>query len=157
MTLTSSSPPKVALSAKGARAAVIASRFNGEIVEKLVAGAVDALREHGASVETFWVGGALELPVVAQAAAKKADVVVCLGCVIEGGTDHYAHVCRAAVDGIMRVSLDTGVPVGNGVLTVRSIEQARDRAGGSVGNKGTEAALAAIEALNVLEAVRTWA
>jgi 6,7-dimethyl-8-ribityllumazine synthase len=147
------------LDATEVRAAVIASRFNGEIVAKLVEGAVAALTSRGAEVTTFWVGGALELPLLAQECAKdgNADVVVALGCVIKGGTDHYEHVCRATVDGLMRVSIDMGVPVGNGVLTVATVEQANARAGGDVGNKGEEAAVAALEALLALREVRAWA
>ncbi len=135
--------------ADGLHAVIVASRFNGEIVQKLVDGARDALTRRGAaSVDVVWVGGALELPVVAQTVLARAPDagVVCVGCVIRGGTDHYEHVCRATVDGIMRVSLDAGAPVGNGVLTVATVEQAWDRAGGPVGNKGAEAALALIEA-----------
>lgn len=146
------------LDASDVRAAIIASRFNGDIVSKLVEGAQAALRSRGADdVTVFWVGGALELPLVAQVAAEDADIVVALGCVIQGGTDHYEHVCRATVDGLMRVSLDTGVPIGNGVLTVANVEQANARAGGDVGNKGEEAAVAALECLLALRGVRAWA
>lgn len=149
--------------ASGARAdhmrfVVLASRFNGEIVQKLVDGAVETLVARGAArgdVDILWVPGALELPLVAQRviqARPALSAVVCLGCVIQGGTDHYEHVCRATVDGLMRVSLDTGVPVGNGVLTVATVEQAQERAGGTVGNKGAEAALAALEVASLFRA-----
>jgi 6,7-dimethyl-8-ribityllumazine synthase len=137
--------------ATGLRFVVLGSRFNGEIVEKLVDGAVELLVERGAAradVEVIWGPGALELPLMAKRAIESRPGlagVVCLGCVIQGGTDHYEHVCRATVDGLMRVSIDTGVPVGNGVLTVATLEQALERAGGTVGNKGAEAAAAALE------------
>ena len=130
---------------------IIAARFNAEVVEKLVEGALTALEARGAarSQQTVvWVPGALELPLVARAVVhqkKKPDAVVCLGCVIKGGTDHYEHVCRATVDGIMRVALDSGAVITNGVLTVATEAQAWERAGGTVGNKGAEAAIAAIE------------
>jgi 6,7-dimethyl-8-ribityllumazine synthase len=143
--------PAPQLDARGLRFAVIGARFNGEIVKRLVDGAVDALVGNGASpgdVEVLWVPGALELPVVAQqlfAKSRTLDAVIALGCVIQGGTDHYEHVCRATIDGLMRVSLDAGKPVGNGVLTVATQQQAEERAGGAVGNKGAEAALAALE------------
>lgn len=145
-------------SAKGMRCVILASRFNGEIVEELVEGALDALEERGAvraKQSVLWVAGALELPAVARALVtrkgRKPDAVVCLGCVIQGGTDHYEHVCRATVDGIMRVAIEAvvggkGPVITNGVLTVANAQQAWDRAGGSVGNKGAEAAIAAIEA-----------
>ena len=142
--------------ADGLRLAIVASRFNGAVVEKLVAGAVAEIEKRGGDrPAVLWVSGALELPLVAQRVAKEwnLNAVVCLGCVIEGGTDHYEHVCRATVDGLMRVSLDTGIPVGNGVLTVKSLAQAEDRAGGAVGNKGAEAAEAAIDAARVLQGI----
>jgi 6,7-dimethyl-8-ribityllumazine synthase len=147
------------LDASNVKVAIVASRFNGDIVSKLVEGALAALQSRGAEdVKVFWVGGALELPLLAQvaAASAEADIVVALGCVIQGGTDHYEHVCRATVDGLMQVSLDNGVPVGNGVLTVATLEQANARAGGEVGNKGEEAAIAALEALMAIREVQAW-
>ena len=161
MTRATATAAPVEVRADGLRFAVVASRFNGEIVQKLVDGALDALVSRGASPgqqRVVWVGGALELPVVAQAALEQGvDGVVCLGCVIRGGTDHYEHVCRAAVDGIMRVSLDAGRPVGNGVLTVATAEQAWERAGGAVGNKGAEAAIAVLEAIDAMRSMGSWA
>jgi 6,7-dimethyl-8-ribityllumazine synthase len=151
--------------ANGMRCVVVASRFNGEIVEKLVEGALQALEARGAKraqQSVLWVPGALEIPAVVRALVtkkgKKPDAVVCVGCVIKGGTDHYEHVCRATTDGIMRVAIDAiaagkGPVVTNGVLTVANEQQARDRAGGSVGNKGAEAALAAIETRAVLRGI----
>ena len=159
---------EVEASAKGMRCLIVASRFNGEIVERLVAGALDALEARGAvraRQSVVWVAGALEIPAIARAAVtkkgKRPDAVVCLGCVIQGGTDHYEHVCRATVDGVMRVALDAivggkGPVVTNGVLTVANAQQAWDRAAPTAGgkaagsasssNKGAEAAIAAVEA-----------
>jgi 6,7-dimethyl-8-ribityllumazine synthase len=149
------------LVATGLETMIIASRFNGFIVEKLVAGAQDALIRHGASpssIQVVWVPGAWEIPLVAQAAiAKRADRsrfgVVAVGCVIRGGTDHYAHVSAEVQKGIAQVAWQTGVPVGNGVLTVDTLEQAIERAGSKMGNKGAEAALAVVETLHVLKAL----
>jgi 6,7-dimethyl-8-ribityllumazine synthase len=149
------------LVATGLETMIIASRFNGFIVEKLVAGAQDALTRHGASpssIQVVWVPGAWEIPLVAQAAiAKRVDRkdfgVVAVGCVIRGGTDHYAHVSAEVQKGIAQVAWQTGVPVGNGVLTVDTLEQAIERAGSKMGNKGAEAALAVVETLHVLKAL----
>lgn len=156
MKATAAAAPAAPLDASALRFAVIASRFNGDIVTRLVDGAVGALLEHGAArdaVEVLWVPGALELPLAAQHVIDAFDdlaAVVCVGCVVRGGTDHYEHVCRAAVDGLLRVGLDTGVPVGNGVLTVATADQAWARAGGAEGNKGAEAALAALEMASII-------
>lgn len=151
--------------ADGMRAVVVASRFNGEIVEKLVEGALHALEVRGAkrSKQTvLWVPGALEIPAVVKALVtkkgKKPDAIICVGCVIKGGTDHYEHVCRATTDGIMHVAIEAisggkGPVITNGVLTVATAAQAWERAGGAVGNKGAEAAIAAIETRAVLEGV----
>lgn len=158
MKATANAGPTVDARADHMRFVVLASRFNGEIVQKLVSGAVDALVERGAArgdIDVLWVPGALELPLVAKRVIEARPGiagVVCVGCVIKGGTDHYEHVCRATVDGLMRVGLDTGVPVGNGVLTVATVEQAHERAGGAVGNKGAEAALAAVEVASLFRA-----
>lgn len=149
------------LVATGLETVIIASRFNSFIVEKLVEGARDALVRHGAlstSIQVVWVPGAWEIPLVAQAIIAKhkgqsSFGVVAVGCVIRGGTDHYAHVSGEVQKGIAQVSWQTGVPIGNGVLTVESLEQAIERAGSKMGNKGAEAALAVVETLNVLKAV----
>lgn len=149
------------LIATGLETVIIASRFNSFIVEKLVEGAKDALVRHGADASTItvvWVPGAWEIPLVAQHVIqqKKGKVgfgVVAVGCVIRGGTDHYAHVSGEVQKGIAQVSWQTGVPIGNGVLTVESLEQAIERAGSKMGNKGAEAALAVVETLNVLKAL----
>jgi 6,7-dimethyl-8-ribityllumazine synthase len=143
------------LTAPPGRFAIVASKFNHEIVERLVAGATEALRRHGVGEEAIdlaWVPGAYELPLIAQklAGAKKYAAVICLGAVIRGDTDHYDYVCQAAADGILQASLTTGVPVLFGVLTCDTDEQALDRAGGKAGNKGADVALAAIEMVNLL-------
>ena len=148
--------------ATGVETVIIASRFNSFIVEKLVDGALDALVRHGADKskqQVVWVPGAWEIPLVAQkviAARGKNTAsfgIVAVGCVIRGGTDHYAHVSGEVQKGIAQVSWQTGVTVGNGVLTVESLEQAIERAGSKMGNKGAEAALAVVETINVLRAL----
>jgi 6,7-dimethyl-8-ribityllumazine synthase len=144
------------LVATGLQTVILASRFNSFIVEKLVAGALDCLVRHGAEASqqtVIWVPGAWEIPLVAQQAIakKKPHAVIAVGCVIRGGTDHYAHVSSEVQKGIAQVSWQTGVPIGNGVLTVESLEQAIERAGSKMGNKGAEAALAVIETVNVLK------
>jgi 6,7-dimethyl-8-ribityllumazine synthase len=140
--------------AKGLRVALVASRFNDFIVSKLVQGATDALLRHGAAPEDItvaWVPGGFELPAVAGrlATSQRFDAVVCLGCVIRGGTDHYQHVADESIKGIAQVSLRSPVPVIMGVLTTDSIEQAIERAGTKMGNKGADAAMAAIEMVNL--------
>ncbi|MDQ6799180.1 MAG: 6,7-dimethyl-8-ribityllumazine synthase [Actinomycetota bacterium] len=137
------------------RIAVAASRFNDLITDRLVAGARDALVRHGIeedSVTVVWAPGAFELPLVAQrlVASGDHDAVVCVGAVVRGSTDHYEHVCTQAASGILRVGLDTGVPVVFGVLTTDTTEAALDRSGGKLGNKGFEAAATAIEMVDLL-------
>ena len=147
------------LIATGLETVIVASRFNGFIVEKLVEGALDALVRHGADASkqtVVWVPGAWEIPLAVQAAIQKrknpaAFAVVAVGCVIRGSTGHYEHVAGEVQKGIAHVSWQTGVPVGNGVLTVESLEQAIERAGTKMGNKGAEAALAVVEMVNVLK------
>jgi 6,7-dimethyl-8-ribityllumazine synthase len=143
------------LSPPRGRFAIVASKFNHEVVERLVAGAEEALRKHGIAadaVDLTWVPGAFELPLIAQtlAGSKKYAAVICLGAVIRGDTDHYDYVCKAASDGILQAGLATGVPVLFGVLTCDTDEQAMDRAGGKAGNKGADVALAALEMANLL-------
>jgi 6,7-dimethyl-8-ribityllumazine synthase len=138
------------------RFAIVASKFNHEIVERLVTGAQEALRKHGVAedaVDLVWVPGAFELPLIAQklAGSNKFAAVICLGAVIRGDTDHYDYVCRAATDGILQAGLTTGVPVLFGVLTCDTDEQALDRAGGKAGNKGFDVAVAALEMVSLLE------
>jgi len=140
------------------RVAVVASRFNESIVERLVEGALDCLARHGVPddyVSTTWVPGAFELPMAAKrlAAAGNVDAVVCLGAVIRGDTAHFDFVAGAAAHAIARGALETGVPITFGVLTTDTVEQASDRAGGKMGNKGFEAALAALEMANLFESL----
>ena len=139
----------------GLRVAVVASRFNDLVTARLVTGARDALVRHGVdsgSVTEAWVPGALELPLVAQrfAASGDHDAVVCIGVVIRGSTDHYTHVATQCAAGLARVQLDTGVPVVFGVLTTETLDQALERAGAKLGNKGFEAATTAIEMADLL-------
>jgi 6,7-dimethyl-8-ribityllumazine synthase len=146
------------LVATGLRCAIVASRFNSFIVEKLVGGALDALVRHGAdkSAQTIvWAPGAWEIPLVASrvTAAMKVDAVICVGCVIRGGTAHFEHVAGELNKGIAALAMKADVPITNGVLTVENLEQAIDRAGAKMGNKGWEAATAAIETVNVLRAL----
>jgi 6,7-dimethyl-8-ribityllumazine synthase len=137
------------------RFALAAARFNQIVVERLIAGARDALSRHGVPedrIDLAWVPGSFELPLVAKrlASSGKYAAVLCLGAVIRGDTDHYDHVAGGATSGIARVSLDTDVPVLFGVLTCENLEQALNRAGGKGGNKGFDAAVAAIEMVNLL-------
>jgi 6,7-dimethyl-8-ribityllumazine synthase len=137
------------------RFAVVAARFNATIVDDLIAGALDGLKRHGVAdtaVDVVRVPGSFEIPPVAQRLAKsgKYAAVICLGCVIRGDTDHYDHVAGQAAAGVARVALETGVPVIFGILTCDTMEQAVNRAGGKAGNKGFDAALTAIEMVNLL-------
>ena len=143
------------LDGAGMRIALVCSRFNDLITERLLAGATDALVRHGVdegSLTVVWAPGAFELPLVAKrlAASAEYDAVVCLGAVIRGATGHYEQVANNASSGIAHVSLETGVPVVLGVLTTDSIEQAVERAGTKAGNKGAEAAVTAIEMADLL-------
>ena len=142
-------PGLSALDGSGLRVAVAASRWHDEVMSGLLAGALRALKEsHVESPAVVRAPGCFELPVVVQALARgRFDAVVALGVVIRGGTPHFDYVCRAVTDGVTRVALDTGVPVGYGILTCDNDEQARDRAGlaGSHEDKGYEAAHAALE------------
>jgi len=143
----------------GLRVALVAARFNDLIVDRLLDGALLALRSHGVRDEDLIavrVPGAVELPLLAQALADRDDVdaVVALGCVIRGATSHYDHVCSMVASGIARIALDASKPVIFGVLTTETLEQAFDRAGGKLGNKGAEAAVAAIVTASALRDVR---
>ena len=138
------------LDGAGLRVCVVVSRWNEFVTRKLHEGAISGLKEHGLltnDITTAWVPGAFEVPTAAKWAATsgKFDAVICLGAVIRGETAHFEYVAGGAAEGISAVSLDTGVPVIFGVLTVDSVEQAMSRAGGKDGHKGTEAAAAAIE------------
>jgi 6,7-dimethyl-8-ribityllumazine synthase len=148
----------VRLDGTGLRIAIVASRFNDLIVERLVDGATEALTSHGVGIgdlTTVWVPGAWELPVVAQRLASSGsfDAVVALGAVIKGSTDHYTHVAGQCAAGLMRVQLESRLPVSFGVLTTETIEQCIERAGTKAGNKGIEAAMAALEAALVLRSI----
>ena len=137
------------------RFALVAARFNSVVVEQLTAGALDALKRHGVAedrIDVVKVPGSFEIPVVAQRLGKsgKYAAVICLGCVIRGDTDHYDHVAGAATNGIARAGLDAGVPVIFGVLTTDTLEQAVHRAGAKAGNKGFEAAVTAVEMVNLM-------
>ncbi|MBT77427.1 MAG: 6,7-dimethyl-8-ribityllumazine synthase [Gammaproteobacteria bacterium] len=138
------------------RIAIIAARFNESIVDSLVSGAVDALKRHGAGdtqLQLIRVPGALELPLAAQrlAKARQVDGIVALGVVIRGATPHFDYVCSECASGLQRVSLEYDMPIGFGVLTCDTIEQAVERAGTKAGNKGADAAMATIEMINVLQ------
>lgn len=141
--------------ATNARVALVATRFNDFIVDRLVSGARDALVRHGVAEEALTlvrVPGAWELPVVAHqlAASKDYDAIVALGCVIRGGTPHFEYVAGECAKGLGQVATQTGVPVAFGVLTTDTIEQAIERAGTKAGNKGAEAALSALEMISLL-------
>ncbi|MCY3023371.1 MAG: 6,7-dimethyl-8-ribityllumazine synthase [Planctomycetota bacterium] len=140
---------------KGVRFGIVVSRTNSLVTERLLDGAMDCLRRHGADEATITVvrvPGAFELPVVVQAlcAAKSCQAIIALGCVIRGGTPHFDYVAGEASKGIAQVALAAGMPVGFGLLTCDSLEQALERAGAKGGNKGWEAALSAIELADLL-------
>lgn len=145
------------LQAKGKRFAIIVSRFNDFISEKLVAGAIDALTRSGADpkdIDIIKVPGAFEIPLAAKKAARKTyNAVICLGAVIRGATPHFDYVASEVSKGIAAVSLDAEIPVIFGVVTTDTIEQAIERAGTKAGNKGWDAAIAAIEMANLMNAL----
>jgi 6,7-dimethyl-8-ribityllumazine synthase len=138
------------------RFAIVAARFNEVVTAKLLSGAVDCLSSHdvdGEDIDVAWVPGAFELPLAGRAFAKAGtyDAVICLGAVIRGETPHFDLVAGQAAEGIRRVAEDTGLPVIFGVLTTDTLEQAVERAGGAHGNKGWDAAMAAIEMASLLD------
>lgn len=142
------------LRGKGLRVGIVVSRFNEEITKRLEAGALQALEELGVSKRSITlvsVPGAFEVPGAAArlAASGKVDAIVCLGAVIKGDTAHDTHVAAAAQQGVLRVGLDSGLPVTFGVLTTNNVDQAWERSGGSHGNKGYEAATDAVEMANL--------
>ena len=144
------------VSAAGRRIGIVVSRFNANITSRLLAGALEALRAHGASDDALTVvhvPGAFELPLAAQRLAQKGNVqaVICLGAVIRGETPHFEYVAAQASEGIAAVARACGLPVTFGVITADTMEQAQARAGGGAGNKGYEAAVAALEMADVLE------
>lgn len=153
--MAGTAPEPPVLDANGLRIAICASRFNGEVTGLLVDGAIDAAKQAGAEIDgPHWVAGALELPLIASAlAVSGADAVVAIGCVIRGETPHFDLVAGESARGIMRAMLDTGTPIGDGIITVEDRAQAEARAGGDAGNKGAEAAYAALEAALVLRRI----
>ena len=146
------------LSGAGRRFAIVASRFNDTITNRLVEGATDGLRRHGVdpdAIDLAWAPGAFELPLVAARLARTGayDAVITLGAVIRGATGHYDFVAGQAAAGVARAQMDTGVPVIFGVLTTDTIEQAVERSGTKAGNKGFESAVTAIEMANLLDRI----
>lgn len=146
------------LDGSGLRFAIIVSRFNSFIGERLVEGALDALHRHGTdptAITTVRVPGAFEIPLVAKrlAATGEYDALICLGAVIRGATPHFDYVASEVSKGIATVSLESGVPIAFGILTTETIEQAIERAGTKAGNKGFDAAVSVIEMVNLLKAI----
>jgi len=144
---------------KGLKFAVVVSRFNELITTKLLDGARDALLRHGANeddIDIVWTPGCLEIPLISKKLAQsdKYDAILCLGAVIRGGTPHSEYVASEANRGIGRVSLDTGLPVIQGIITADTLEQAIQRAGAKEGNKGFAAAVSAIEMANLLKSIQ---
>jgi 6,7-dimethyl-8-ribityllumazine synthase len=147
------------LAGAGLRIAVVVSRFNEPITARLLAGARQAFERFGAgedTVDVAWVPGAFELPFIARklAESRRYDAVVCLGAVIRGATSHFDFVAGEAARGIAEAGRDTGVPVIFGVLTTDTLEQAQERSGGKVGNRGYDAGVSAIEVANLLRSLR---
>ena len=147
------------LIAKGKHFGVVASRFNDFITKKLLEAALDTLIRHGVKEsegEVAWVPGSCEIPLVANkmAKSKKYDAVICLGTVIRGATPHFEYIANEAAKGIARINQDTGIPTIFGIITADSIEQAIERAGAKQGNKGKDAALSAIEMVNLMGAIK---
>jgi len=150
------------LDAKGLRFAIVVSRFNSFITERLISGALDALHRSGASddnIELVRVPGSWEMPVTVSALLEQErhDAIICLGAVIRGETPHFDYVAGEAAKGLAQASLASGVPVAFGVLTTNTLDQAIDRAGAKGGNKGFEAAMTAIEMANLLRELRAQA
>lgn len=147
------------LTAKDMKVAIVVARFNEFITSKLLGGALDCLTRHEADEENItvaWVPGAFEIPLAAQAlaATKKYDAVICLGAVIRGATPHFDYVCAEASKGVAQVGLQNHLPVAFGILTTDTIQQAVERAGTKSGNKGTDAAMTAMEMVNLLRQVK---
>jgi len=146
------------LTIQGAQFGIITSRFNSFVVESLLSGAIDALKRHGAEdndIQIVKVPGAFEMPLAAQRMVAKNhyDAIIALGAVIRGGTPHFEYVAGECTKGLSAVSAQSGIPVAFGVLTVDTIEQAIERSGTKAGNKGVEAAMSAIEMVNLLRAL----
>ena len=143
----------------GKKFAIVVSRFNEFITSRLLDGAIDCFVRHGVNdndIDVFWVPGSFEVPVTALrvAKSKKYDAVVCLGAVIRGETPHFDHVAGESAKGISQIGLTTGVPTIYGIITTETIEQAIDRAGARTGNKGAEAAIAAVEMANLFSKIK---
>ncbi|MBI2866812.1 MAG: 6,7-dimethyl-8-ribityllumazine synthase [Chloroflexi bacterium] len=143
----------------GLAVGIVVSRYNEIVTRKLLDGALETLAQHGVrqdDIHIAWTPGAFEIPQAARQMARSLAVnaVICLGCVIRGETPHFDHISRSCVDGVDGVAREMMVPMALGVLTTDNLEQAIERAGGSVGNKGSEAALAALEMANLYRAMR---
>jgi 6,7-dimethyl-8-ribityllumazine synthase len=143
---------------EGVKIGIVVSRFNIFITQKLLEGALDILRRHKVSEENIyitWVPGAFEIPLIAKklAETKKFDAILCLGTIIRGATPHFEYIAAETSKGIAQVMLETGIPVIFGILTTDTIEQAIERAGTKAGNKGAEAALAALEMINLIKKI----
>ena len=143
---------------EGIKIAIVAARFHEFITSKLIGGAEDILRRHNVeddNINLFWVPGAFEIPLIAQklAKSKKYDAVITLGAVIKGSTPHFDYVCAEVSKGVAHVSLESEIPVIFGVLTTNSIEEAIERAGTKAGNKGADAAMTAIEMINLIKGI----
>jgi 6,7-dimethyl-8-ribityllumazine synthase len=144
------------LDAKGSRFAIVISRFNSFISDRLLTGALDALERHGASSEDItivWVPGSFEVPTVAKklALSKKYDAVICLGALLRGETPHFEYLSSTVTKELGAIGLDAGIPVINGILTCNTMEQAVDRAGLKTGNKGFDASITAIEMIELMK------
>ena len=147
------------LTAAGLSFGIVVSRWNDFITKALLEGALDSLKRHGAedaNIDVAWVPGSFEIPLALQAMAQtgRYNALLALGCVIRGATSHYDHIASAVTGGVSSTSLASGLPVSFGVITVESIEQAIERAGSKVGNKGAEAALAAVEMADLLRKIK---
>jgi 6,7-dimethyl-8-ribityllumazine synthase len=143
---------------QGLRFGLVVSRFNELFTQKLLEGAQDALLRHGVSeedIEVAWTPGSFEIPLIAQklAQSKRYDAIICLAAVIRGGTPHWEYIAAEVTKGIARISLETGLPVINGIITTDTLEQAIERSGTKAGNKGFQAAVAAIEMANLVKAI----
>ncbi|UCH43624.1 MAG: 6,7-dimethyl-8-ribityllumazine synthase [Dehalococcoidales bacterium] len=143
---------------KGLKFGIVVSRFNEFITKKLLDGAQDALLRHGVGegdIDIAWVPGAFEIPLVAKSMAqsKKYDAVICLGAVVRGNTPHFEYIAAEVTKGIAKVGLDTGLPVSYGIITADNLEQSIERAGTKAGNKGFDAAVDAIEMVNLLKEI----
>jgi 6,7-dimethyl-8-ribityllumazine synthase len=146
--------------AAGLRLAIVIARFNSFVTDRLLDGALEAIRKCGGNIddaEVYRVPGSWEMPLVAGelARAKRHDAIICLGAVVRGDTPHFDYVAGNAAGGLANLAAETGVPIAFGVLTTNTLEQAIDRAGGKAGNKGYDAAMTAIEMASLLRAVRT--